>query len=63
MVGQTSSTSSGGRTTSLDQDYKSLVKYLETPTQQILEELRGREMSEYDFGSTGVNIVPYTVCV
>ena len=36
-----------------EHDYKALVKYLERPTQDILEEVRGRKMMEYDFGSTG----------
>ena len=45
---------SGGKTVRGDHDYRSLVKYLERPTQDILEEVRGRKMMEYDFGSTGL---------
>lgn len=44
----------GGKTVRGEHDYKALVKYLEQPTQDILEEVRGRKMMEYDFGSTGL---------
>ena len=39
-----------------EQEYRSLVKYLDRPTQEIVEDIRGRKMLEYDFGSTGTDI-------
>jgi hypothetical protein len=34
-------------------DSLSLTKYMDWPTQDMLEEVRGRKMLEYDFSSTG----------
>jgi hypothetical protein len=45
--------SSGGKTVRGDHEYKAHLMYLETPTQDILEEVRGGKTMEYDFGSTG----------
>ena len=47
-------TSSGGGKVARHDQEKALVKYIDRPTQDIVEEVRGRKMMEYDFGSTGV---------
>ena len=54
----------GGKMQRGDQEYKNLVRYLERPTQDILEEVRERKMREYDFGSTGAysSCIPWCKC-
>ena len=59
-VQSVSSSSSGGRTVRMDQEYRSLVRSLDRPTQDILEEIRGQNMVEYDFGSTGAHTLHNT---
>lgn len=41
------------------QDSISPAKYTDRPTQEMVEEVRGRKMLEYDFSSTGVYVYMY----
>ena len=55
---------SHGKNQQLEQEQILLLSCIDKPTEEILESVKGRQMSEYDFGSTGMHLcVGVCVCV